>query len=220
MIYSLQSNSQQWSAAAVVQGSSNCSVPQGKQRKKRVIVFGWPYPFQRYLLKKQNQNTLQCLPSGETLACAESIRKLFNSNLPCGNISLVTVPSSAALQASCYISGCGGWRISLDRIGRSNVPRYFPQGVVCSLEGTTGWLPSNMHFMSYKCIASQSHLRMNPSVKLMVERSLRIGHQIRFHLFLDFSTVSSSSTQPFHKRTSFCSIPTAKNSEKHAVRLE
>lgn len=70
------------------------------------------YPFQRYLLKKQNQNTLKYLPDVEKPACAESIRRLFNNSLPCENISLVTVPSSASPQLICYISGCSGYRIA------------------------------------------------------------------------------------------------------------
>lgn len=40
------------------------------------------YPFPRYLLRKQNQSTLKCLLDVEKLACAESIRKLFNNSLP------------------------------------------------------------------------------------------------------------------------------------------
>lgn len=44
--------------------------------------FSLYYPFQRYLLRKQNQSTLKCLLDVEKLACAESIRKLFNNSLP------------------------------------------------------------------------------------------------------------------------------------------
>lgn len=77
--------------------------------------FALHYPFQRYLLKKQDQNTLKCLPDIEKLACAESIRKLFGNSLPCENISLVLVPSSASPQVICYISACGKDTEWLDR---------------------------------------------------------------------------------------------------------
>lgn len=70
------------------------------------------YSFQGYLQRKQNQNALKCLLDGEKLACAESIRELFNNSVPWENISLVSVPSSASLQVICYINGCAGCRVA------------------------------------------------------------------------------------------------------------